>query len=141
MPMDTSVLKLNKGNDDEDGKLDDEYGDLKVFEQPHAYLRDSEVSENDLFCQEFFLHAYSLLCSDRAHFLESAEGMTYVRVKHHDKVAGKIMPLIRGPCGDLQKWQLKIRRMVKRIKNKQGTEADYLDLDIVITMMLEEYKS
>jgi hypothetical protein len=31
--------------------------------------------------------------------------------------------------------------MVKRIKNKQGTEADYLDLDIVTGMMLEEYKA
>lgn len=101
--MDT-LLKMNKFDEDDDGKPNDEYGDLKVFEQPHAYLRDSECSENDMFAQEFFLHAYSLLCSDRAHFLESAEGMTYVRVKHHDKVAGKIMPLIRGPCGDLQKW-------------------------------------
>ena len=94
-----------------------------------------------MFAQEFFLHAYSLLCADRAHFLESAEGMTYVRVKHHDKVAGRILPLIRGPSGDLQKWQLKVRRKVRRIKNKQGTEADYLDLDDVTGMMVEEYKS
>ena len=99
------------------------------------------MSENDLFCQEFFLHAYSLLCADRGAFLESAEGMTYVRVKHHDKAASRIMPLIRGPCGDLQKWQLKVRRMVRRIKNKLGTEADYLDLDIVTGMMLDEYKN
>ena len=41
----------------------DEYGDLQpvFFKQPHAYLKDHEVSEWDIFAQEFFLHAYSLL--------------------------------------------------------------------------------
>lgn len=29
--------------------------------------------------------------------------------------------------------------MVKRIKNKQNIEADYLDLDLILGMMLEEY--
>jgi hypothetical protein len=68
--------------------------------------------------------------------------MTYVRVKHHDKVASKIMPLIKGPCGDLQKWNLKIRRMVKRMPSKQtGAEGDYLDLDIILGMMTDEYKN
>lgn len=100
MPLD-SLLSFKKGDQDDNADPEDEFGDLKAFVQPHAYLRDNEVSENDMFCQEFFLHTYSLLCADRAHFLESAEGMTYVRVKHHDKAAAKIMPLIRGPCGDL----------------------------------------
>ena len=45
------------------------------------------MSDNDLYCQEFFLYAYSLLCSDRQDFLESKEGYTYVKLKHHDKVA------------------------------------------------------
>jgi hypothetical protein len=68
--------------------------------------------------------------------------MTYVRVKHHDKVSNKIMPMIKGPCGDLQKWNLKVRRMVKRLKSKQtGQEGDYLDLDIILAMMMDEYKN
>jgi hypothetical protein len=68
--------------------------------------------------------------------------MTYVRVKHHDKVAQKAMPLIRGPCGDLQKWNLKVRRMIKRIKSKQtGQDGDYLDLDMILAMMTDEYKN
>lgn len=65
--------------------------------------------------------------------------MTYVRSKHHDKVAKEIIPNIKGPLCDLQKWNMKVRRMVKRIKNKQGLEADYLDLDLILGMMLEEY--
>ena len=96
----------------------DDFGDVKIFTQPHAYTNDSEVTDNDIFCQEFFLHAFSLLSTDRPNFLESKEGMTYVRIKHHEKVAQKIIPIIKGAAGDLQKWNLKIRRIVKRIKNK-----------------------
>lgn len=68
--------------------------------------------------------------------------MTYVRVKHHDKVVKEILPLIRGPQGDTQKWNLKIRRLVKRITNEERKiEADYLDVDMVLGMMIEEYKT
>lgn len=48
---------------------------------------------------------------------------------------------MRGVLGDPQKWQLKLRRLVRRIKNKDGSEYDYLDLDMILTMMLEDYKS
>lgn len=114
----------------------DEYGDVKVFTQPHAYVHDADITDNDIYSQEFFLHAFSLLSGDRPNFLESKEGMTYVRIKHHEKVASKIIPMMKGAAGDLQKWNLKVRRIVKRIKNKQGNEADYLDLDIIIGMMV-----
>jgi len=104
-------------------------------------LKDYEISDNDIFCQEFYLYAYSLLSQDRKNFLDSKEGMTYVRLKHHDKVASKIIQIIKGPAGDIQKWNLKIRRLIKKIKNKQGVETDYLDLDMILGMMIEEYKS
>lgn len=67
--------------------------------------------------------------------MESKEGMTYFRTKHHEKIAAKIIPLIKGNGGDLQKWHLQIRRIVKRIKRGE-TEQEYLDLDLVIAMML-----
>mmetsp|Transcript_20352 Transcript_20352/g.31085 ORF Transcript_20352/g.31085 Transcript_20352/m.31085 type:complete len:230 (+) Transcript_20352:339-1028(+) len=95
------ALNLNKPTIEGDDEEVDEYGDPKRFDQPHAYLKDQEVSDNDIFCQEFFLHIFSLFSQDRLNFLESREGMTYVRVKHHDKIAGRILPLIRGPSGDL----------------------------------------
>lgn len=130
--------KLKKDSEERESQEQpyDEFGDVKIFSQPHAYIKDSEVTDNDIFCQEFFLHAFSLLSTDRPNFLESKEGMTYVRIKHHEKVAQKIIPIIKGAAGDLQKWNLKIRRIVKRIKNKQGNEADYLDLDVIIGMLV-----
>lgn len=66
--------------------------------------------------------------------------MTYVRFKHHELVMPKILSLIRGGMADIQKWNLKIRRLIKRIKNKNGSEADYLDLDEIITNLMSLYK-
>ena len=94
----------------------------------------------DIFCQEFYLHVYSLFAEDRNNFMESKEGMTYVRLRHHDKVIGLILPQIRGPLGDLQKWNLKVRRLVKRLKNLKGVEADYIDFDLLLGMIVEDYK-
>ena len=34
-----------------------------------------------------------------------------------------------------------MRRIVSKIKNKDGNTVDYLDLDLVLGMMVEEYKS
>lgn len=98
----------------------DKHGDWRVFRQPHAILRDADIAVQDVFSQEFFLHAYSLLSQDRRRFLESSEGQTYVNLRFHDRVASKIITLIRGSGGDIQKWNLKVRRLSKRIKNKGG---------------------
>jgi hypothetical protein len=64
-----------------------------------------------MFAQEFFLYCYSLFNQDRKEFMESSEGMTYMRSKHHDKCAVPIITTIKGPSGDPQKWQLKVRRL------------------------------
>ena len=78
---------------------------------------------------------------DRENFLESREGETYVRAKHHEIIAKKIIPLIRGVNGDLPKWMNKIRRLHKKINNKEGVESEYLDLDILLGMMIDEYRA
>ena len=33
------------------------------------------------------------------------------------------------------------RRMHKKIKTKEGVESDYIDLDILLGMMIDEYRS
>lgn len=68
--------------------------------------------------------------------------MTYVRLKHHDKAAKEIMDMLRGPCGDIQKWTLKVRRMVRRLPSKAtGQDGDYLDLDMILSMLTDEFKN
>jgi hypothetical protein len=118
----------------------DEYGDDHFFAQPHAHLKDEEPTDSDVYTQEYFLHAYSLLCADRTHFNESTEGATFVRARHHDSVAKKIIPMIRGPCGDLQKWSLKTRQQVIKIKNRDGGTVEYLELDVLLAGMVEKFK-
>ena len=143
LPQNSNInrLKERSKHHETNSSDDDTYGDPKVFEQPHGYMLDSDVNENDLYTQEFFLHAYSLLSKDRENFLEADEGQTYIRTKHQDRCSRKIFPLIKGPCGDQQKWNLKIRRLIKKIPNREGREDDYLDLDLIIDMMLLEYKN
>ena len=84
------------------------------------------------------MHCYGHLSADRKHFSESREGYTYVSAKHHKEVAPKIFALIKGPCGDLQKWNMKIRRKIKKIPNARGQDQDFLDLDALIEAMLDE---
>ena len=46
---------------------------------PHSLYDDTQCPENDLFCQEFFLHAYALLNTNKDEFVESKEGYTYIK--------------------------------------------------------------
>lgn len=41
----------------------DAYGDSKVPMAPHGTLADIESPENDIYAQEFFLHAYAIFTS------------------------------------------------------------------------------
>jgi len=69
--------------------------------------------------------------------------MTYFRYKHHDKIIDKIIPMIRGPCGDLNKWILKIRSRVKKfeIGSIKGVFTDFLEFDQTLGMIMEEYNA
>jgi hypothetical protein len=66
-PMKVVETVFDKKAINEESSDEDEYGDIKhkKFTQPHSYLKDTENSDNDIYCQEFFLHAYSLLAMDR----------------------------------------------------------------------------
>jgi len=81
-----------------------------------------------------------LLNHDRNNFIESREGKTWIRTKTHDIVSKKIIPLMKGPVGDIQKWSLKMRRLTRKIKNKDGVEYEYLDLDLILYMMVDDFK-
>ena len=48
--------------------------------------------------------------------------------------------MIRGPLGDIQKWGLKIRRQLKKIKTRDGNTIDALDLDFLLGEMLESFR-
>ena len=95
-------------DEDEKESSTDEYGDRKVDEPPHAIFGDNECPENDNFAQEFFLHAYAVFTSVKGTFYESKEGNTYIRMVDHDRLAKHVVATLRGPCGNLEKWNYKV---------------------------------
>ena len=50
--LSANMLKLKNKDKDDKGNAseEDEFGDLKEFDQPHAYIKDQDTSENDIFC-------------------------------------------------------------------------------------------
>lgn len=109
------VIKTKeKGIDAEDGtgSSNDEFGDQKVDrrggEPPQNIYGDNQCPDNDLFAQEFFLHGYSLFTRARLKFVESKEGKTYIPLRDHDRLAKHIISQIRGPCGNITKWNYKV---------------------------------
>ena len=121
----------------------DEYGDKMVdrlAKPPHSIYGDNQCPDNDAFAQEFFLHAYSIFGAAKKNFLESEEGVTYVRLKDHDKFAKRIISQIRGPCGNINKWTYKASQMIRRI-NVDGAEVDYINLDDIFYGFMAEFKN
>lgn len=50
IPTEGSLTKQKRKEQDENSKVDmDEYGDPKNFKQPHAYLKETEVSDFDIY--------------------------------------------------------------------------------------------
>ena len=49
---------------------------------------------NDIFTQEFFLHCYSITSKERAMYVESKEGHTYLRHQLEDKCSQKLLTFI-----------------------------------------------
>lgn len=135
-----------EGGDEEDGNVSgtDEYGDPKVDrrggEPPQNIYGDGQCPDNDLFAQEFFLHGYSMFSRARRAFVESKEGKTYMPLSEHDRLAKHIISQIRGPCGNITKWNYKVEQMVKTI-SVNGADVEFVDIDDLLYGMMNEFKN
>jgi len=80
-----------------------------------GHLDDTDVPySSDIFLQEFFLHSYNLLCREKRSFLESKEGFTYVRQTSEERISSKLLNFLMPT--EMTKWQMKIKRTLKKIK-------------------------
>ena len=91
-----------------DYEATDEYGDNKVDKPEHALYNDYEAPENDIFAQEFFLHAYAVFNIAKSQFYDSREGHTFIRMDDQKKLSKRIIGTLRGPCGNYEKWDYKM---------------------------------
>ncbi|CDW81151.1 UNKNOWN [Stylonychia lemnae] len=112
----------------------------KTQQQSYALIELS-MPNIDIYFQEFFLYAYSMLQQDKDHFIESKDGITYVRVTHEEIITTTLMNWFNDQ--DSRKWFHKVRRNVKKIKTNplDDFETDYIDTDVLLNMYCEEYKT
>ena len=121
----------------------DEFGDQKVdrlSKPPQNIYGDSQCPDNDVYAQEFFLHGYSIFSIARKRFLESKEGKTYMRLDDHDRLAKRLISQIRGPSGNIDKWNYKVAQMVKEIE-VSGANVQFADVDEILYGLMNEFKN
>lgn len=125
---------------EEDFEKTDEYGDNKIDKPPHALYSDYECAENDVYAQEFFMHSYAVFITARRAFYESREGHTFIRMSDQERLARRVVTSLRGPCGNIDKWNYKMEQM-KHIIVIDSQDVEFLDVDQVLYSLLYEYKN
>lgn len=95
-----------------------------------------ELSGNDIFIQEFYLHCYSMITKERKNFLESREGFSYIMSKHAARMSEKLLTFLKK---GLQKWKIILGNVIKRIKKDQSDDFDteYVDIDTLLALYLQ----
>ena len=94
-------------------------------------LDELEVPSMDIYAQEFFLHAYSLITKERKNFQESKEGYTYMALKSEEKIQHRLMGAFMSSTKDTNKWSIEIKRIIKKIKlhPQDDFDTEYVDID------------
>ena len=93
-----------------------------------------EIPQNDIFTQEWFLHCYSLVTKDRRQFQDSKEGFTYMMQKAEERASAKLLTFVLPT--DMTKWNMTVKRIVKKIKKDPSDDFDteYVDVDALLKM-------
>ena len=104
---------------------------------------DVEIPSTDIFTQEFFFQAYSLLSQDRRSFHESSEGFTYMKHARERVATSKVLTYLYGePPRNKAAWETRVRTNIKKIKvNKlDPSETDFIEFDLILSYYMEEYR-
>lgn len=95
------------------------------------------MPQYDIYAQEFFLHAYSLVTRDRRQVAEYKDGYTYLPSKTEERVSSKLLTFILP--NQMTKWNMAIQRFVVKIKldPMDDFDQDYIDVDVLLHKYLE----
>jgi len=95
----------------------------------------------DIYLQEYFLHAYSVLAREKTSFFDSKDGYTYMKLVHEEP-ATQVLVTWFGEQEN-RKWYHKIRKVQKRYKATQEDEfeTEFIDVDVLLDLYLEEYQA
>lgn len=80
------------------------------------------------------------MTSERAHFLESPEGFTYIPYMFQDTICKRVMTPWSPKL--LSKWNNRVKLYVKRTKLLETDDADteYIDIDVLMGEYVEEFR-
>ena len=81
-----------------------------------------------------------MFTSVKGTFFESKEGNTYIRMMDHDRLAKHVVATLRGPCGNLEKWNYKVDQM-KSVQVINEQDVEFVNLDSLLYSLLYEYKN
>lgn len=57
---------------------------------------DIDIPPNDIYSQEFFFYAYSMISRENKAFHESVEGFTYIKQRNAEILSKKILDYLHG---------------------------------------------
>lgn len=106
---------------------------------PHALAGDEEALENDIYSQEYFLFCFSLLMTEKGNMVESDTGVTYYKYSDQEKLAARLVGVLRGGASDLNMWRIKAREFAT-ILDQGGIDMDFIDVDILLNTLMNHYK-
>ena len=100
-------------------------------------IQETTLPQYDIYAQEFFLHAYSLVTRDRRQVAEYKDGYTYLPSKTEERVSSKLLTFILP--NQMTKWNMAIQRFVVKIKldPMDDFDQDYIDVDVLLHKYLE----
>ena len=102
-----------------------------------------KIPLSDIHLQEFFFYGYCIVTKDRRAFFESDEGHTYVKMVHQQKHSLKLLTFLYCEKDrDTIRWSTMVKSCIKkiRISSLDTNETEFVDLDYVLNLYLEEYK-
>ena len=63
-----------------------------------------------------------------------------MRLDDHDRLAKRLISQIRGPSGNIDKWNYKVAQMVKEIE-VNGASVQFADVDEILYGLMNEFKN
>jgi len=63
-----------------------------------------------------------------------------MRMADHNIYCKRLIGIIRGPSGNISKWEYKVTNMIKKI-TEDGAEHDFIDVDMVLYEMVREFRN
>ena len=122
----------------------DPYGDREYVVQPHGFIRDNHMPDNDIHSQEFFFYMYVMSTEDSHQFMESADGNTYIGKNNHNPAARKIINRLRiqeDSNDTFNAWTKTYAKFAQHFAINEGDEPrEFLDLDKMFELMMDIYK-